>query len=100
MNRWKNLKIAEKLKEINPKALWLNFAMLQGRHRRDYVDMLAEDEMKALSDGRQLEAMVRKQISNEFPNIENSSTYELLVDAVMHHIMKKQLRAMDEVQVK
>lgn len=98
-NQWKNLKLVQKLKGIDPKALWLNFANLQKNHRKEYIDMLAADkEIKTLSDERRLEAMVREQIKMEFPNIENSSSYELLVDAVVHNIKKKQLQASDNIQ--
>ncbi len=98
-NQWKNLKLMQKLKGIDPKALWLNFANSQKNHRKEYIDMLAADkEIKTLSDERRLEAMVREQIKMEFPNIENSSSYELLVDAVVHNIKKKQLQASDNIR--
>ncbi len=45
------------------------------------------------SDRNELEAMVRSQLKEEFPGIENKKSYELLVDAVMNNIMKKQLQA-------
>ena len=97
-NQWKNLKLVQKLKGIDPKALWLSFANSQKNHRKEYIDMLAADkEIKTLSDERRLEAMVREQIKMEFPNIENSSSYELLVDAVVHNIKKKQLQASDDI---
>ena len=53
--------------------------------------------MKSSSDERRLEAMVREQLKEEFPNIENMKSYELLVDAVMHNYKKKQLQAQDEL---
>ena len=90
-NQWKNFKLVQKLKNVDPKALWLSFASAQKNNRKEYVDMLASDE-------RRLEAMVREQIKMEFPNIENSSSYELLVDAVVHNIKKKQLQASDKIQ--
>ena len=45
------------------------------------------------SDRNELEAMVRAQLIEEFPGIENKKSYELLVDAVINNIMKKQLQA-------
>ena len=42
-----------------------------------------------------LEAMVRAQLKREFPNVEKSTSYEFLVDAVMQNYMKKQLQATD-----
>ena len=43
--------------------------------------------------------MVRQQLMNEFPNIENSASYELLVDAVIHNIKSKQLQAIDDAEI-
>ena len=37
-------------------------------------------------------------IKEEFPNIENMKSYELLVDAVIYNYKKKQLQAMDELE--
>lgn len=96
-NQWKNLKLVKSLKNINPKEMLLNFANAQKGHRKEYIDMLTDNrEIKTLSDERRLEAMVRDQIKMEFPNIENSSSYEILVDAVVHNIKKKQLQATDD----
>ena len=98
-NQWKNFKLVQKLKNVDPKALWLSFASAQKNNRKEYVDMLADNkEIQTLSDERRLEAMVREQIKMEFPNIENSSSYELLVDAVVHNIKKKQLQASDNIR--
>jgi len=99
LNQWKNLKIVQKLKGIDPKSMWLSFANAQKMHRREYVDMLANSrEIQTISDERRLEAMVREQLKIEFPNIENSKSYELLVDAVVHNIKKKQLQATDNIK--
>ena len=38
-------------------------------------------------------------IKEEFPNIEKMKSYELLVDAVMHNIKKKQLQATDNLDI-
>lgn len=98
-NQWKNFKLIQKLKNVDPKSLWLSFANSQKNHRKEYIDMLADNkEIQTLSDERRLEAMVREQIKMEFPNIENSSSYELLVDAVIHNIKKKQLQASDNIR--
>lgn len=98
-NQWKNLKIVEKLKGVDPKALWLSFANAQKLNRREYVDILTDNKsIQTLSDERRLEAMVRNQLKTEFPNIENSKSYELLVDAVVHNIKKKQLQTTDDIK--
>ena len=51
------------------------------------------ENLQKLSDEQELEAMVRAQLKEEFPSIESMKSYELLVDAVMHNIRKKQLQA-------
>ena len=101
LNRFKNLKIVKTLKQqLSPKLRWLNFMNHNiNKSSSDYISMISGvDELKSSSDERKLEAMVREQIKMEFPNIENSSSYELLVDAVVHNIKKKQLQASDNIQ--
>lgn len=66
----------------------------------DYLESLSSNELKIKSDEQRLEAMVRKQLKEEFPNIEKSSSYDLLVDAVIHNYKSKQLQATDDAQVK
>lgn len=99
LDRFKNLKIVKKLKqEISPKLRWLNFINHNvDKSSTDYVRMISGvDELKSSSDERKLEAMVREQLKEEFPNIESMKSYELLVDAVIYNYKKKQLQAMDE----
>lgn len=98
LERLKNLKIVKTLGEqISPKLRWLNF-MNRDKNNADYISMISGvDELKSSSDERRLEAMVREQLKEEFPNIENMKSYELLVDAVMHNYKKKQLQAQDEL---
>lgn len=100
LNRLKNLKIVKKLnKELSPKLRWLTFANKNAsKSSADYISMISGvDELKSNSDERRLEAMVREQLKEEFPNIENMKSYELLVDAVMHNLKKKQLQAMGDI---
>ena len=98
LERLKNLKIVKTLNEqISPKLRWLNF-MNRDKKNADYISVISGvDELKSNSDERRLEAMVREQLKEEFPNIENMKSYELLVDAVMHNYKKKQLQAQDEL---
>ena len=65
----------------------------------EYIKMITGigGELKSKSDEMRLEAMVREQLKEEFPNIENMKSYELLVDAVMHNLKKKQLQATDNI---
>ena len=100
LNRFKNLKIVKKLKqEISPKLRWLKFSKQMDKSSPEYIRMISGvDELKSSSDERKLEAMVREQLREEFPNIENMKSYELLVDAVIQNYKKKQLQAMDEIE--
>ena len=101
LDRLKNLKIVKTLgKHISPKLRWLNFMNLNtNKKSADYISMISGvDELKSSSDERKLEAMVREQLKEEFPNIEKMKSYELLVDAVIHNYKKKQLQAMDEME--
>ena len=99
LKRLKNLKVVKTLKQqISPKLRWLNFANRNiDKSSPEYIRMISGvDELKSSADERRLEAMVREQLKEEFPNIENMKSYELLVDAVIHNYKKKQLQAMDE----
>lgn len=92
-----NLDFLKSLKEIiNPKANLLTFSQAQREANDEYIKSLANTELKIKSDEQRLEAMVRQQLKEEFPNIEKSSSYDLLVDAVIHNYKSKQLQAIDE----
>ena len=83
--------------KINPISLLGRFRQEQSIHRKDYVDYLTSDEeLQTIADEKRLEAMVSEQIRADFPEVSDSS-FELLVDATMHHIRKKQLQAMDDI---
>lgn len=87
-----------KIRQVNPKEMWLAFSQSQKTNRRDYVDMLTSDkELQSIADTRRLEAMVRAEITTDFPEI-NDSTLELLIDASMHSIRKQQLQATENIQ--
>ena len=92
-----NLKFLKSLKEaMNPKANLLTFSEGQREVNEQYIKSLSSTELKIKSDEQRLEAMVRKQLKEEFPNIEKSSSYDLLVDAVIHNYKSKQLQAIDD----
>ena len=93
---FENLKIKEKLRKLSPKFAWLSFTKKQRLTDNDLLESLKNQEIKTISDEQRLEAMVRQQLKEEFPNIEKTSSYELLVDAVIHNIKSKQLQAMDD----
>ena len=92
-----NLKFLKSLKNvINPKVNLLTFSEGQRLANEEYIKSLSSTELKIKSDEQRLEAMVRQQLKEEFPNIEKSSSYDLLVDAVIHNYKSKQLQAIDE----
>ncbi len=92
-----NLKFLKSLKNaMNPKADLLAFSQSQKLANEDYIKYLSGTELKIKTDEERLEARVRQQLREEFPNIEKSSSYDLLVDAVIHNYKSKQLQAADE----
>ena len=94
-------KFIDSIKEaVNPRINLLNFTNSQNLNREDYINSLTTNELKINADERRLEAMVRQQLKEEFPNIEKSSSYDLLVDAVIHNYKSKQLQAADEAASK
>jgi len=98
INRFKNLKIVKKLKQVSPKLKWLMFSEVQDyKINSEYIEMICSDSTKQVnSDNDRLEAMVRESLVKEFsPSVENMKSYELLVDAVVHKLKKKQLHATD-----
>ena len=102
-DRMKNLKLVQKLREtVSPRLRWLSFSNKNklDKSTTDYLEAITGvDNQKSLSDDQELEAMVRAQLKEEFPSIESMKSYELLVDAVMHNIRKKQLQADDNLDI-
>ena len=81
----------------NPLALLQNFYNSQRAKRKDYAELLTENsDLRFLEDARKTEETVTAQIKADFPEISDKSL-ELLVDATMHHIRKKQLKATDDI---
>ena len=82
-------KIVKDIKEkLSPKLRWLNFENKM-HTKPDYLMNITG--LKSMSDSKKLETMVREQLKADFPDIESMKSYELLVDAVMHNIRKKEL---------
>ena len=93
-DRIKNLKLVQKIKEtVSPKSRLQEYSdkTQLDKSTVDYLESVSGVSM--FSDRNELEAMVRTQLKEEFPGIENKKSYELLVDAVINNIMKKQLQA-------
>jgi len=103
LNRFKNLEIIKKIKEsVNPRFGWLSFSNKNklDKSTTDYLESITGvEDIQTFSDEQELEAMVRAQLKEEFPNIEKMKSYELLVDAVVHNMKKKQLQAMDNLDI-
>ncbi|MDD3238023.1 MAG: hypothetical protein PHV37_08015 [Candidatus Gastranaerophilales bacterium] len=90
----KNLKIVKELKNIQPKLKWLMFSQIQDyKINSNYVDMICNDKEKEINyDNEHLETMVKEMLIKEFSaDIKNLKSFDLLVDAVVHNIKKKQL---------
>ncbi len=102
-DRFKNFKLVQKLKEnVSPRLRWLTFSNKNklDKSTTDYLEAISGvNDLKSISDDLELEAMVRAQLKEEFPSIEKMKSYELLVDAVMHNIRKKQLQADDNLDI-
>lgn len=99
--RIRKSKIVQKLAN-NPIQRWLSFSSKNtlDKSTTDYLESISGvDNLGMFSDAKELEAMVRSQLKEEFPGIENGKSYELLVDAVMNNIMKKQLQATDNLDI-
>ena len=95
----KDLKLVKTLKAVKPRLKWMMFSQMQDyKINSSYVDMICNDEPKAPNaDNASLEAMVKDTLIKEFgPSIQNSASYELLVDAVIHNLKKKQLEQLDK----
>jgi len=90
-----NSKFVKSIKNIlNPQSDILSES--SGVISDEYLNNISGAELKIKSDEQRLEAMVRQQLKEEFPNIEKSSSYDLLVDAVIHNYKSKQLQATED----
>lgn len=85
---------------LDSRANLNTFSKGQSVERDNLIQSLSSNELKIKADEQRLEAMVRQQLKEEFPNIEKSSSYDLLVDAVIHNYKSKQLQATDDINIK
>jgi len=98
MKNMKSLKFTNELKGIGPKLKWFLFTQMQDfKLTSDYINFICPDsgrKNKEMSNPiENLDKMVRQSLIREFsPEIQNSKSYELLVDAVMHNIQTKALQ--------
>ncbi|HIS54524.1 TPA: hypothetical protein IAA82_06185 [Candidatus Galligastranaerophilus gallistercoris] len=96
----KNLKIVKKLKNIAPKIKWVMFKNVQDyKINSQYIDYIIPEEKKGIEyDNLKLENMVKESLIKEFgPKIKSSKSFNLLVDAVVHNLKKKQLSSFDDI---
>ena len=97
----KNFKIVRKLKDLSPKLKWAMFSKFQDlKIASRYIDYLIPEEGKDINkDNEKLEKMVRDTLIKEFsPKIKDMKTFNLLVDATVHNIKQKQLKAMGDFE--
>ncbi|MBR1423943.1 hypothetical protein IJ579_00080 [bacterium] len=100
-SRFKNLKLVQKLREtVSPRLRWLSFAnSVTNKSSADYLQSVSGVELQSMQEAKELEMMIREQLKKEFPGIENKKSYELLVDAVMNNMMKKQLEETENLDI-
>ena len=98
---FKNFKIVRKLKDISPRLKWAMFSGLQDyKIGSKYIDYIIPDNKKKIaSDNEKLEKMVRDTLIKEFSSkVKDMKSFDLLVDATVHNIKQKQLKAMGDYE--
>ena len=95
---FKNFKLVQKLKSISPRLKWAMFSGLQDyKIGSRYIDYIIPEHKSINEDNIKLEKMVRDTLIKEFsPKIKNLKSFDLLVDATVHKIKEKQLKAMGD----
>lgn len=96
---FKNLKFVKSIKNLSPKLKWFMFKSIQDyKIGSKYIDYLIPDENKGIhKDNERLERMVEETLVKEFgPKVKDMKSYNLLVDAVVHNLKKKQLKALND----
>ena len=95
---FKNLKFVKTIKNLSPKLKWFMFKSIQDyKIGSKYIDYLIPDDNKGIEkDSERLENMVKETLIKEFgPNVKDMKSYNLLVDAIVHNLKKKQLKGLD-----
>ena len=98
---FKNSKFIKSLKNITPTIKGKIFKGIQDyKINSEYLDYSIPNEKKTVEfDNEKLENMVKESLIREFgPDIKNSKSYNLLVDAVVHNLKKKQLEVFDNIK--
>ena len=88
-DRIKNLKLVKQLKEnVSPKLRWLTFSNMNklDKSTTDYLENISGvDNLKALSDEQELEAMVRAQLKEEFPTTSRKNSFKLQIILILNN---------------
>ncbi len=95
---FKNLKLVKTVKNLSPKLKWFMFKSIQDyKIGSKYIDYLIPEENKGIhKDNERLENMVKETLIKEFGSkVKDMKSYDLLVDAVVHNLKKKQLKNLD-----
>lgn len=98
---FKNSKFIKSLKNITPTIKGKIFKSIQDyKINSEYINYSIPKDKKSIEyDNEKLENMVKASLVKEFgPDIKKSKSYELLVDAVVHNLKKKQLEAFDDIK--
>jgi hypothetical protein len=94
MKNAKNIKFSNGLKDFGSKFKWFLFTELQDlKLTSDYINYICPDSnRKSVNHVEELRNLVKQSIIREFsPKVQESKSFELLVDGVMHQIQKKSL---------
>ncbi len=98
---FKNSKFVKSLKNITPLIKSKVFRSIQDyKINSEYINYaMPKDSQSIEYDNEKIENMVRASLVKEFgPDIKKSKSYNLLVDAVVHNLKKKQLQAFENNQ--
>lgn len=93
---FKNFKIVRKIGNLSNKLKWFMFKGMQSyKIRSRYIDyLIPEPKNSAANQDAILENMVKEALAAEFSSsVKDLKSYNLLVDAVVHKLKKKQLEA-------
>ena len=95
MFSFKNFKIVKEIKNIKPRLKWMLFSQMQEyKMHSNYMDLInPQNNYSAPEADAKLQAIVQDALIKEFsPEIKKMKSYNLLVDAVVHNLKKKQVK--------
>lgn len=95
MFSFKNFKLVKEIKNIKPRLKWLLFSQMQDyKMHSNYMDLInPENNYTSTQADAKLQTIVQEALIKEFsPEIKKMKSYNLLVDAVVHNLKKKQMK--------